>query len=142
MCLLLHSSLVMVLVYMMVYPLLLFSEDVEGYDELWLVGDNFMAETYRNHFKKLDGEWFMKENFEVFPFCSSKCSDNNANMLSHITNSLVFALNKHYKLPCFIIVIMDNDLVWYLQYEDDGATRMVGEWLEWIAEHFFLTCAR
>ena len=115
-----------------------FAEDIMGLDALWFIGDNFMAETYRKYFRKNDDyHWFVKENFEVTGFCSSKYSDSNSNMLSRIVNSYAYALNeiKLFKLPKFIVVVLDDDLIQYLGFVGKGTTRCYGEWLEYIVKN-------
>ena len=109
-----------------------------GLDALWFIGDNFMAETYRKYFRKNeDHDWFVKENFEVTGFCSSKYSDSNSNMLSRIINSYAYALNetKLFKLPKFIVVVLDDDLIQYLGFVGKGTTCCYGEWLEYIVKN-------
>ena len=87
---------------------------LKGLRKLWMLGDNFIAETYKKFFKKASNDFFMKEQFEVMPFCSSKFSDRNTNMLSRILNSLITALNSKSQLPDYLLVILDNDLIKYL----------------------------
>ena len=105
-----------------------------GYHELWLLGDNFMAKSFREHFKKPSDNFFMKENFEVFPCCSSRYSSNNTNMLSRIVNSLAKDLNDSTKLPKYIVIVLDNDLIEYLAYADYGIASIFGEWIEFLAD--------
>ena len=45
----------------MVLCFLIISEDVVGFENLWFVGDNFMAGTYRNHFKRVAAEMFLQD---------------------------------------------------------------------------------
>ena len=91
-----------------------------------------MASTYRNCFKKADDDFFMKENFEPIPFCSSKFCSNNTNMLSHIQGTLVNAINVHIRLPEFIVFILDADLIDFLQFCKPGVSSMLGDWIDWL----------
>ena len=94
-----------------------------------------MAQSYRNNFKKSTSEdWFMKNTFEVFPFCSSKYASNNTNMLSRIKSSVARAITSCIKLAKYIIVILDDDLIRYLDYYEGGLAGIYGEWLEWLME--------
>ena len=99
-----------------------------------------MAETYRRSFKKIEGERFTKENFDIQPFCSSKHNDANTNMLSRLISSLAHGLNERFKLPKFIVIVMDDDLLRYLQYAAVGATGMLGEWIEWLTSQTVELC--
>ena len=62
------------------YPLLV--ENLEGYDDLWFLGDNFMARCFRQFFKNApETGKFVKERFEVFAFCNSRYASNELNIL-------------------------------------------------------------
>ena len=110
-------------------------DNVAGFDTLWFVGDNFLAETFRRYFKKnTERDWFTKSNFDVSVYCSSKHSDSNTNMLSRITNSFACGLNKDFQLPKYVVLLVDDDLIQYLGVVGKGATRCYGEWLEYIVQ--------
>ena len=112
------------------------SEDLKGIAKIWILGDNFVAESYRKSFKKASGDFYMKNNFEVFPFCSSRFSDKNTNVLSRIVNSLVpvHALNTKFHLPEYLIIFLDNDLIEHLQYKRMNVASLLGPWLEYLME--------
>ena len=114
----------------------IFTDTVQGYDELWLIGDNFFAETVRPYYLKCAEKMFTKESFEVMTFCKSRHDSNDTNMLSRLCSTLALAINERIKLPKFIVVILDDDLLNYLGYLDNGVAKMIGEWIEWIAEKF------
>ena len=124
----------MTLVVKNLYVLSTSLDDVPGMDDLWFVGDNFLAETFRKYFKKRDREWFTKENFEISVFCSSKHSDSNSNMISRLINSFAYGLNNNFKVPKYIVLLMDDDLIQYLGFIGKGTTRCYGEWLEYIVK--------
>ena len=121
---------------------ILFSPDtVLGYEELWFIGDNFMAETYRNHYKKVDDDWYTKQNFEVTPFCSSKHNDSNSNMISRILNTFGYAVNKKFQLPKFAVLVLDDDMIRYLDCNDAiPITSMLGEWVEYLTTQILEMC--
>ena len=111
-----------------------FSDDLKGLSKVWILGDNFLAESYRKNFKKASGDFFLKNQFEVLPFCSSKYSDSNTNTLSRIVNSFTQAMNTKYYLPDFLIVFLDNDLVEFLQYKKYNVATLLGPWIEFLAQ--------
>ena len=115
----------------------IFVESLKGYDELWLIGDNFMAETYRHHFLKNKASFFMKNVFEVLPFCKSRHDCNDTNMLSRIRSCLAKAVSEQGKLPKFIVIILDDDLLDYLQHDGHA---MLGSWIEWLVNCFTEIC--
>ena len=114
-------------------------EDLKGLAKIWILGDNFIAETYRKSFKKSNYKLFMKNNFEVTPFCSSKYSDKNSNALSRIVNSFIQVLNSKHYLPEYMVVFLDSDLIDYLQYKKFNVATLLGPWLEFLAELFLET---
>ena len=63
-------------------------------------------------------------------------------MLSRLKNTLVYAVNKRSKLPKYIVIVLDDDLITYLDYCNHGMAAMLGEWIEWIAEQFAKICEK
>ena len=66
---------------------------LEGLKDLWLVGDNYMAGTYRKFFL-LVGDMSTKDNYEVRSFCNSRFESNMKNILARICNTFVSAVHK------------------------------------------------
>ena len=97
-------------------------------------GDNFLAEMSRKNFKKAGYELYMKSAFEVTPWCSSKYSDNNNNCLSRIVNFIMQALNSEHCLPGYIVVLLDDNLIEYLNYKKFGVASLFGSWPEYLAQ--------
>ena len=113
----------------------LIADDIKGIAKVWILGDNFLAETYRKFFKKNNSsEFYLKQQFEVVPFCSSKYSERNSNTLSRIVNSFMQALNSKFHLPQYIVVLLDDDLIEQLQYRKIGAASLLGPWIEYLAD--------
>ena len=53
------------------------SESTKGYDEVWFLGDNFVASTFRPAFKKVkEYQFFTKKHFEFMAHCGSKFENN------------------------------------------------------------------
>ena len=117
------------------------SEHVVGYDELWLVGDNFVSKTYREHVKRNLYDFFITENFEILPFCNSKNNCNNKNLLSRFVNNFIDALNSKGKLPQYIVIILDCDLVDYFDYEGYGVASAYSEMIKYLVTKIDTTCS-
>ena len=111
------------------------AEDIAAYDMVWLVGDNFMAKSFCNHFKKI-GDYHMKTHFDAYPHCSSKYSSSDTNMLNRIKNSFANTVGAHGKLPKFVVIILDMDLFDFLQFEGQGVVTLLGGWIEWLVLQF------
>ena len=78
----------------------------------------------------------MKERFELTPHCNSKFSSNNTNILSRILNTLAAGINEVFRLPKYLVVILDDDLIQYLNYDGYGCATCYGEWIEFLVEGF------
>ena len=96
-------------------------------------------ETFRKYFKKASDEYFLKENFEVLPFCSSRFSDHNTNVVSRILNSFVVAINGKTYLPSYILLILDADLIDFMQYKKYGVSSLYSMWIEFLAKQLIET---
>ena len=57
-------------------------------------------------------------------------------MLSRIYNSLAGAINKTKSgiLHRYVIVVLDDDLISYFNFAQEGLATLLGTWLEWLAE--------
>ena len=114
-----------------------------GNNTLWIIGDNFAARSFRAHFKKhtpSDYTHFIKQNFEYHPFCSSRFSSPNGNMLSRISGTFANALNGNVKtggglLPQYILMVLDDDLITFLNCRtSDGVASLFGIWITWLVD--------
>ena len=117
----------------------LFSGECAGNEMIWFLGDNFLAKSYRNHFRNYNprSEHYIKRQYDFTAFCNSKFSSSNGNMLARLQNAFVSALNgsKHGIFPKYIIVILDDDLISYLECKtSDGVATLYGTWVEWLAD--------
>ena len=72
----------------------LFVEKLVGLEEVWFVGDNFLAGSYQVNFKKASFQSFIKENYELFLYCNSRCNSANQNLLSHLHITMANAINQ------------------------------------------------
>ena len=108
-------------------------DQIVGYDELWIIGDNFVAETFWNHFLRNTGELFIKQRYEWEVFCKSCHDSKDVNMLSRLRSSLARAISDKVKLAKYIVIVLDDDLVDYLGYVNH---KMLGSWVEWLTKMF------
>ena len=110
---------------------------IEGYEQLWLVGDNFVASTIREHFKKKDEyKFFIKEYFEVVAFCSSRFNDKDQNIIRRLKSTFATALSKYDKLPKYICIVLESDIIDFLEYSNVGISTFYGDMIESIVKSF------
>ena len=106
---------------------------MEGLHAMWLLGNNFLAGMFRTFFKKnVDYQFYMKQDFEVTPFCSSRYNDKNANMLSRLQITVTDAVNGKKPLLQFMVFILDNDLLDILDFKGIGISTLLGTWIKWL----------
>ena len=115
-------------------PYFLRIEDLKGISKLWILGDNFMAETFRKYVKKASYDLFLKNNFDIMAYCSGKYSDKNVNTLSRLVNSFTQAMNTKFYLPEYLIIFIDDDLIEYLQYKRYNIASLLGPWIEYLCQ--------
>ena len=115
----------------MIVSFRMLSDDVSGYENLWFIGDTFLATTFREHFKKeREYNFYCKENFDVSAYCSSRQCEKDQNIVRRIKNSLVAGLNKHWKLPKYLVILLDADIIDFLCYTNIGIAGFYGEIVE------------
>ena len=121
-----------------------FVENTQGADLLWFIGDNFVARSYRAHFKKFQPEkdengHFIKKNFEFTAFCNSRFASSQSNILARLQDTFAMATNSNKRsglMARYIIVVLDDDLISYLDFAEDGMATLLGTWIEWLASAF------
>ena len=99
-----------------------------------MVGDDFLAETFRIDYKLHNKPYFLKSSFEVSAFCSNRFNGKNQNALSHLQISFAAAINSSNHLPSYFLVVIDDDLIRFLNYDNCGRATHYGEWLEWLVQ--------
>ena len=117
------------------------AENVLGYDELWIVGDNFVSKTYRQHVKRNAKDFFIKENFDVYPFCNSRNNCANRNLIACMQGTFIDAVNEKGKLPRYIVIVLDSDLIEFFDYESCGVASAYGKLLQYLVSAVSLACS-
>ena len=114
------------------------AEKLSAVDTVLLVGDNFCSISYRKHFllRQDNEKGFIKDRFEFKPYCNSCYNSATANMLVRLQNTFTRALNENNSMPKFILVILDDDLIQYLNFKEAGASQLLGSWIEWLSQQF------
>ena len=82
----------------------------------------------------------MKANFDTFAFCNSRFNSQETNLLTRLKSFFSRAVDKRIKLPRFVVVVLDNDLIQYLAFIKKGVETLLGEWFEWVMVCFTELC--
>ena len=65
----------------------------------------------------------MKELFNVKAFCNSKYSSSMENLLICFDCAITKALKDNARLPRFIVVVMDDDIVKFTNFDKYGVSK-------------------
>ena len=76
---------------------------------------------------------YIKANFEVSVFCKSRHDSKDTNMLSRLRSTIARAINDKIRLPKYILLVLDDDLVDHLGVP---IHKLLGTWIEWLANTF------
>ena len=57
-------------------------------------------------------------------------------MISRLQISLARAINKSTYLPEYIIIVLEDDIMEFLEYRNYGVSAMYGTWLDWLVKEF------
>ena len=118
------------------------ADKVTGLDQVWLHSDNFAATTYRKYFLEISGvqeqtakfDFYIKTNFDFDMFCNSRYNSPTQNMLVRIQNTVANAINKHIALSRYFLVILDDDLITYLDFKGPGVAELLRKWVSWLID--------
>ena len=86
----------------------LFADEMQAMEHILIVGDNFVAYTYRQHFLLRKQDSFTKNSFEPKVSCNSHFNSSMKNMLVRLQNSFTSALNKSLRMPKYVLVVLDD----------------------------------
>ena len=113
-----------------------FAEDLEAVKDVWLVGDKFLRSVYPSLVAMLresqitNDKLYLYQYFNVRSyFLENECSTN---ALLRIQNAFIHAINKNKRLPRFIIIFTDDDLMKSMgkKYADYGMGRAIGKLID------------
>ena len=74
---------------------------------------------------------YLYEHFNIFPFNSSQLQFQN-NILTRLQNAAIEGFNRHDRLPRFIIIIIDRDILDSLGMYNFGARKIISRWMNWL----------
>ena len=116
---------------------LIFTAEIEAVEDIWLIGDQFFNGVFPQlqHLKtsaQIAGNRlpFIYEQFNITGYSNGNVSSKNA--FSRMYNSFIQALNNKFKLPRYVVLIPDNDLVKSIKFFDYGIKETFAETLKWL----------
>ena len=114
-----------------------FADKFVTLDQVWFVGDNFAARTYRQHFLLRKDHVhnkvpYVKSHFDLQMFCNNRYNSAQENMLIRIQNTVASALNGNVRFPKFLLIILDDDLITFLNYKGTAVAEFLSKWADWL----------
>ena len=119
-----------------IFPLI-FAAIIRGYDQVWIIGDDFMAKSFAQYFQDAysqDGKiGYIRAHYDVTGYCQSASRALNENILSRIRNALVTAINSELLFPKAIIMVLENDILNAADHYNPGISLICSKVLDWLA---------
>ena len=121
---------------------------MKGYETVWLVGDEFVLNTWQQHYKNKRNTdrtptSYLYSNFEVTEITSTRYGNDN-NILSRIRNGIATSLNQHTGLPRLIVFILDDDIITSLTQNknQDQRVESTTKQFEYVLNNLFILIER
>ena len=104
---------------------IIISDSVQALFDVWLVGDQFLQEAFSawetirfesQHDRKKTAPMYLQEYYNVLPFYST---DGEPRAVARIVNSLISGLNSRDRLPKYILMLIDRDILMDIDVLDD-----------------------
>ena len=99
-----------------------------------------MARTYRQFYHLMGNhEYFTKTQFDVTGYYNSRFSSKVVNLLIRLSTSLQKAVQDAVKLPKYLIVVLEDDLMRFAQYTGSGTPTIYGNLIESVVKDILAT---
>ena len=123
----------------------LLSDNMDAVDDLWLVGDASLKTCYgtlmalktqaASHSEPLP---YIFEHYNILPYYRVGNVNPESSFLARFINSVVYGLNKNQrKLPKYVILILDKDLLENAKFNNFGATELIQQAVKYMINEIF-----
>ena len=111
-----------------------------GAEQLWLLGDQFVARTARQHFtNRSEQDCYAKLNFNTTVMTGNFNSDAET-PLGRLRNILINAINSNWCLPKWIVLVMENDVINSVSHAKRELNEIVyNRSIEWLMKEYHRT---
>ena len=121
--------------YSKVTPFLIFSENVEAFYDVWILGDNFAKEASPSlqalKRKSIASKLPLPYIFQHFNVCEYQAGTGFSG-IAHMIHPLVQALNNHFRLPKYIIMMPDKDILTAFHANNINAALVMGSTIHYL----------
>ena len=117
------------------------ADDILASSDIWLVGDSFLRDIYPTLQalrakavldKKVKP--YLYEYYNIIPKFTAKNS-NIRSTTARIFNEIVTGLNERTRLPRYILMILDKEILEVADHNNFGVHRIIGELIEWLTRN-------
>ena len=117
-----------------------FEHHVHGREDIWIIGDEFVAKTADQYFKQMCytlicSQQMMgthcSDNFEIKLFHAMTYSSHIQDFMAHLCNTLAGALNEE-RLPKAIVFVLEDDMINYANVNRFGMSLVYGKLLHYL----------
>ena len=113
--------------------------DLEAVHDVWFVGDQFLNECINTltalkmeaKLSKNAAPLYIHDYYNVHSFIQLK-ETGVSSLLARIYNAIIKALNTRSRLPRFLVIILDQDLITDVAIYDFKATKQIKKALNWL----------
>ena len=123
------------------------ADNVQAIFDIWILGDEFVKEVFSEFESiKLKAKkdrnippLYIQEYYNVIPYY---VTSGVPNVAARLVNSLVEALNERDRLPKFIIVMIDRDLIMNIDVFQNDAVKVLRDVTQWVVHQMNILVRR
>ena len=110
-----------------------------GYEDIWFLGDEFLVKTFgpciQNIYGDNDRELYLRQHFNMITFCtgSTNASLRGCNVIGHVHNNYIQAINDHVLLPKYLIICVEDDILKAVNHYKSGSDLAYAPLVKWLS---------
>ena len=106
-----------------------------GIDKMWILGDLFVGESIQQYYMGMQQtDSYSRTHLEVNTFHRRTVHDGSDNPFSRIYNGLIYAMRTMGYIPMILVIVIEDDVIRYADYNDFGVTAMYGRVITYLAD--------
>ena len=116
-------------------------DDIPALFDTWLLGEAFLRDVFpifqqlkKQTVRAESAKPYLYEYYNITPLYSAAVSTTRS-IMARVHNELVTELNKKDKLPRYLLIILDKDLIEAIDYDEFGVGQLFYDQLNWFAKN-------
>ena len=123
-------------------PIILFLANVPALKEIWIVGDHFLHESFNilqdmrvstASKTSLTDQLYIYLYYNIVLFFTSGTSQIRS-LMARVINSIIEGLNSKERLPKYVLILLDKDLIESLDYFVFGISEALDDCVSWLVK--------